>query len=84
MTNRIIRQAMHDSDNWAIEMEYRDANGRTTTRLVSPIRFMGSYRILALCLCREQPRQFRLARCSNIRLVPASDVLMPVEIKEKE
>ena len=84
MTNRLIRHAMHDSDNYVLSMEYRDAKGNTTTRLVSPIRFMGSYRILALCPCREEPRPLWLARCSNSRRVPASDVLMPVEIREKE
>ena len=80
--NRILRRAMQDSDNYVIEMDYADAHGHRTHRLVSPIRFMGSYRFLGLCLCREQPRQFQLSRCKNIRLVPASEVLMPMPIQE--
>jgi predicted DNA-binding transcriptional regulator YafY len=74
----MLRQAMQDADKYVIEMDYDDAKGNRTHRVVSPIRFMGSYRFLALCLCREQPRQFQLSRCKNIRLVKASDVLMPV------
>ena len=80
--NRMLRQAMSDSDNFVIEMEYDDAKGRRTKRIVSPIRFMGSYRFLGLCLCREQPRQFQLARCRNVRLVPAHEVTMPMPIQE--
>mgnify|MGYP003327921461 CR=1 FL=1 len=78
--NRILRRAMQDSDRYVIEMDYADAKGNRTHRFVSPIRFMGSYRFLGLCLCREQPRQFQLSRCKNIRLVPACDVLMPAPI----
>ena len=79
--NRILRRAMQDSDKYVIEMDYSDAKGNRTHRVVSPIRFMGSYRFLGLCLCREQPRQFQLSRCKNIRLVPAESVLMPVPIE---
>ena len=79
--NQILRQAMRDSDRYVIEMDYADVNGNRTHRVVSPIRFMGSYRFLGLCLCREQPRQFQLSRCKNIRLVDAEDVLMPVPIE---
>ena len=76
--NRILRQAMQDCDNYVIKMDYADAKGNRTHRVVSPIKFMGSYRFLGLCLCREQPRQFQLSRCKNIRLVPAAEVVMPV------
>ena len=81
--NRILRRAMQDSEQYVIEMDYADAQGNRTHRVVSPIRFMGSYRFLGLCLCREQPRQFQLSRCKNIRLVPAADVLMPVPIRSE-
>ncbi len=81
--NQILRQAMRDSDNYVIEMDYADAKGNRTHRVVSPIRFMGSYRFLGLCLCREQPRQFQLSRCKNIRLVAAADVLMPVPMENE-
>ena len=80
--NSILRRAMQDSDRYVIEMDYADAKGNRTHRFVSPIRFMGSYRFLGLCLCREQPRQFQLSRCKNIRLVPACDILMPAPLGE--
>jgi predicted DNA-binding transcriptional regulator YafY len=79
-----LRRAMTDSDRYVIEMDYADADGRRTHRVVSPIRFVGDYRFLGLCLCREAPRQFHLSRCENVRLVPASDILMPVPIGEGE
>ena len=82
--NRILRKAMQDSDNYVIEMDYADAKGNRTHRVVSPIRFMGSYRFLGLCLSREQPRQFQLSRCKNIRLIPACEVLMPVAMQCEE
>ena len=78
----VLRRAMQDSDNYVIEMDYADAKGNRTHRVVSPIRFVGNYRFLGLCLCREEPRQFQLERCENIRLLPASEVLMPMPIEE--
>ena len=39
--NRILRQAMSDCDNYVIEMDYDDAKGNRTHRIVSPIRFIG-------------------------------------------
>ena len=78
---QLIQRAMYQVDDLVIEFDYCDAKGVATHRVVSPIRFMGSYRFLGLCLCREQPRQFQLSRCKNIRLVPAENVLMPVPIE---
>ncbi len=75
---RAIRTAMEDSDTFAIAMDYLDAKGEKTHRIVSPIRFLGNDRFLGLCLCREEPRQFYLDRCSDVRLMQAADVLMPV------
>ena len=72
---------MSHPDTYVIEMEYDDARGNRTRRVVSPIRFMGSYRFLGLCLCREQPRQFQLARCRNVRLIPAHEVSMPMPMQ---
>jgi len=43
-----------------------------------PLRFLGKDRFLALCLSREEPRQFYLDRCQNVRLARAADFLMPV------
>lgn len=77
---QMLRTAMLDSDQWVVELEYADSKGKRTRRTVSPIRFSGSDRFLGLCLCREQPRQFYLNRCCNLRLVRSEDVMMPVEM----
>lgn len=69
---------MHQSDDLVIMFDYCDARGVTTHRVVSPIRFMGDDRFLALCLSREEPRQFYLERCQNVRLDMAANFLMPV------
>lgn len=73
-----IYRAMQQPDDLVIEFDYCDSKGKTTHRTVSPIRFLGRDRFLALCLCREEPRQFYLDRCANVTLVAAADVLMPV------
>lgn len=73
-----IRRAMLDADTFVIEMTYVDAKGNRTKRVVSPIRFVGGDRLLALCLCREEPRQFYLSRCEDVRLIPAAEVIMPM------
>ncbi len=67
-------------DDLVVEMQYADSKGNVTHRTVSPIRFVGSDRVLALCLCREEPRQFYLDRCENVRLLRAAEVLMPISI----
>ncbi|TWU15125.1 hypothetical protein [Allorhodopirellula heiligendammensis] len=75
---QMLRIAMLDSDQWAVELDYADSKGKRTRRTVSPIRFSTPDRFLGLCLCREQPRQFYLDRCSNIRIVRSDDIIMPV------
>ena len=75
---RLMRRAMASPDDFVIEMQYADSKGNLTHRTVSPIRFVGSDRVLALCLCREEPRQFYLSRCTAVRLKRAEDVLMPI------
>ena len=76
--HRIIRQAMNQPDDLAIQLDYTASDGSVSRRVVSPIRFLAGDQFLALCLCREEPRQFHLNRCSNARIVRASDILMPV------
>jgi predicted DNA-binding transcriptional regulator YafY len=71
---------MHQPDDLVIEFDYCDAKGVASHRVVSPIRFLGRDRFLALCLSREEPRQFYLQRCQNVRLESAADFLMPVEM----
>ena len=75
---QLIQRAMQQSDDLVIEFDYIDTKGVTTHRVVSPIRFLASNRFLALCLCREEPRQFHLERCQNVKLGLAVNVLMPV------
>jgi len=75
---RLIRRAMEDSDRFVIELDYLDAAGRRTRRVISPIRFAGRDRLLAMCLCRGEPRQFHLGRCENMRLSRAELFVMPL------
>ena len=58
--------------------QHANSKGAITHRVVSPIRFLGKDRFLALCLSREEPRQFYLDRCQNVRLARAADFVMPV------
>jgi predicted DNA-binding transcriptional regulator YafY len=74
----LLKKAMQNPDDFVIAFEYLDNEGIRTKRVVSPIRFLAENRFLALCLCREEPRQFHLDRCFQIELVRAQDVLMPV------
>ena len=77
---QLVHRAMHQSDDLVIEFDYCDSKGVTTHRVVSPIRFLGGERFLALCLSREEPRQFYLKRCQNVRLEAAANFLMPVDM----
>jgi len=79
---QILRRAMHQPDDLVVLLDYTDSRGVTSSRVVSPIRFLSGDRFLALCLCREEPRQFYLNRCSNVRLGRACDFLMPVPMVE--
>lgn len=73
-----IRKAMIAFDDFVVELKYRDRKGNLTTRVVSPIRFVGKDRFLALCLCREEPRMFCVEFCEEVRLQPAWNYVMPV------
>jgi predicted DNA-binding transcriptional regulator YafY len=76
----LISRAMQQSDDLVLVFDYVDAKGVATRRVVSPIRFAGSDRFLGLCLSREEPRQFYLARCKNLRIDLSTNYLMPVEM----
>ncbi len=75
---KFINRAMHAPDDLVLKLEYLDSKGNKSVRIVSPIRFLSPGRFLALCLCRCEPRQFHLDRCSNLELKPAFDYVMPV------
>jgi predicted DNA-binding transcriptional regulator YafY len=81
---QIVHKAMLAPDDYVLELDYTDKSGCVTRRTVSPIRALDKDRFLALCLCRQEPRQFYFERCANPRLVDAHDVLMPVEMKGEE
>ena len=75
-----IERAMQAPDELVLKLEYLDAQGNQSVRIVSPIRFLAAGRFLALCLCRCEPRQFHLARCSKLELKSAADYVMPVAL----
>ncbi len=75
---QMIYRAMHQPDDLVIEFDYCDSKGVSTHRVVSPIRFLGADRFLGLCLSREEPRQFHVARCGNAKVELAANFLMPV------
>ena len=79
---RVLSKAMQDPDNWVVQVTYTDSKGKKTNRVVSPIRFVESDKVLALCLAREEPRLLKLEKCSDLRLVRADSVLMPVALSE--
>ncbi len=78
--NTVLQRAMNDSDRFVVELDYLDSKEIRTRRVVSPIRFLPGGRFLGFCLCREEPRQFHLTRCSNITLQRAENYLMPLAI----
>jgi predicted DNA-binding transcriptional regulator YafY len=78
----IIHRAMRQADDLVLVFDYRDSKGIVTRRVVSPVRFLGNDRFLALCLSREEPRQFYLERCANLRLDWAANFVMPVPVVE--
>ncbi len=82
MIEKLIRKAMIAHDDYVLEIQYRDRKKKLTTRVVSPIRFLGKDRFLALCLCREEPRMFCIDYCEQVLLKPAWDYVMPVAMEE--
>jgi predicted DNA-binding transcriptional regulator YafY len=78
---RLISRVMQQTDDLVVVIDYQGKDGTVTRRVVSPIRFVGTDRFLALCLSREEPRQFYLDRCSNVRVDLAGNYIMPVELQ---
>ena len=84
LSNRIaglVSRVMQQTDDLVIVLEYSGKDGSVTRRVLSPIRFIGADRFLALCLSREEPRQFYLNHCRNVRVDLAANYLMPVELQ---
>ena len=76
----LLSRAMTNPDDLVVELKYTDSKGKTTSRVVSPIRFLKNGQFLALCLSRCAPRQFQLDRCAELKLSPASHFVMPVPL----
>ena len=77
----LMSRVMQQTDDLVIVLEYLGKDGSVTRRVVSPIRFVGTDRFLALCLSREEPRQFVLSQCRNVRVDLAARYTMPVELQ---
>lgn len=78
---KLIERVMQQTDDLVLVLDYEGKDGSRTRRVVSPIRFVAENRFLALCLSREEPRQFYLDRCSNVRVGLSGNYVMPVEIQ---
>lgn len=80
----LIHRAIRQSDDLVLVFDYLDSKGIATRRVVSPVRFLAADRFLALCLSREEPRQFYLNRCQNLRLDWSANYVMPVPMITSE
>jgi len=78
---RKIWRAIHHPDQHVLRIVYEDAAGVRTRRLISPVKFTSPTTIRALCLCREQNRQFSLKHIRECELVKANTIMMPAEIE---
>ena len=77
----LVSRVMQQTDDLVIVLDYSGKDGSVTRRVVSPIRFVGPDRFLALCLSRESPRQFYLSQCSNVRVGLAANYTMPMKLE---
>ncbi len=78
----LIARAMQQSDDLVVVFDYLDAKGNPSRRVVSPYRYLGDSHFLGLCLTREEPRQFQISRCRNLKIDLASNYVMPVMPEE--
>lgn len=79
----ILTKAMAAPESFAIRMVYVDGKGKRTRRVVSPTAIeQDKGKFIALCLCRQEPRSFKLDNVESMEILPASEVFAPVEIEE--
>ena len=71
-----IQKAIHDPDGYCLHFIYITQN-KISIRAVSPYRWDGRDTFVGLCLSRENPRSFRVDHIHKMKLVRASEVLMP-------
>lgn len=87
----VIEQALRES--LAIEIAYRDRDGRDTVRVVEPSGLVGTraWYLVGWCRLRQDARPFRLDRITSARLTaerivprPLDEMLtdMPLEVEE--
>lgn len=78
----VISKAMLSPETFVLRIIYRDEKNQRRRRVVSPIKFLGEKAFSALCLCREEPRTFKIERCEEVELLKSEEVLAPVQIEE--
>lgn len=79
----ILTKAMAAPESFAVRMVYVDGKGKRTRRVVSPTQLdQATGKFVALCLCRQEPRSFKLDSVESMEILPASEVFAPVEIEE--
>ena len=76
-----IARSIEDPDRWAVRITYTRSDNTTTSRIVSPVRYYKA-NLQALCLGREQMRNFALGRILSVELIDARDCLMPEPIEK--
>lgn len=81
-TRNLLAKAMAMPESFAIEMVYEDSKGKVTKRTISPTKFIGHDLVAGLCLSRQEPRTFKVAKCFEVALIDAANVLAPVPIEE--
>lgn len=76
-----LSRAMRDPDHWVCRIVYQDRDDKFTSRLISPVRFTANDRcVLALCIGRQENRQFLVSRIKSVAMVNAAEVLMGAEV----
>ena len=78
----LIARAIQQSEDLVVVFDYLDSKGVASRRVVSPYRFLGDSHFMGLCLTREEPRQFQISRCRNVRIDLAVNYVMPVMFEE--
>lgn len=76
-----IEVATHHPDRYVLRIIYRDDAGRRSRRVISPVKMVGRNVLRALCLAREECRQFHLSRIEDVELIAANEVQMPVTLE---
>lgn len=74
---RLLYRAMHNADTLVVELDYVDSKGQRSRRKVSPIRRTGRDGMLMMCLASGEPRQMKLSGITRVKLIQASQVLIP-------